>query len=141
MFQSTVICILRMYSDWYSECTPNVFRMYSDCGMHSLLPDARLAQRSLRTRVCTSVPAQPPYRGTAPVFVTTKLADLKDLAWWAADDPHTGHPRNGDASMIMRRLKVYSYQHRIPKPPPRLPFCGRCFAQMVINGGNPPPAA
>ena len=57
-FKSIAICILRMYSDWYSECTPNVLRMYSDCGMHSLLPDARLAQRSLRTRVCTSVPAQ-----------------------------------------------------------------------------------
>ena len=81
----------------------------------------------------------PPYRGTAPVFVTTKAADLKDLAWWAADDPQTGHPRNGDASMIMRRLEVYSYEHRIPKPPPRLPFCGRCFAHMVLNGGNPPP--
>ena len=42
-------------------------------------------------------------------------------------------------AMIMRRLKVYSYERRIPKPPPRLSFCGRFFAHMLLNGGNPPP--
>ena len=78
-------------------------------------------------------------QGTAPIFITTKLGDLQKLAWWAADDPHTGGPRSGDASMITRRLKVYQYHHRIPKPPPHLPFCGRCFEHMIIHGGTPPP--
>ena len=28
--KSIAICILRMYSDWYSECSPIVFRLYSE---------------------------------------------------------------------------------------------------------------
>ena len=60
------------------------------------------------------------YRGTAPVFVTSKLEDIKKLAWWAEDDPDTGAPRSAEASMMYRRLKVYPYTKRIAKPPPQI---------------------
>ena len=160
--------IVRMYSDctpivlrMYSECTLTVgcmaFVAWRTCGTRSVRINTFLDERRFGQDVvpCATQcvwydgsavpinyaqnrPGQPGHPA-APVFVTTKLADLKDLAWWAADDPQIGHPRNGDASMIMRRLKVYSYEHRIPKPRPRLPFCGRCFAHMVLNGGNPLP--
>ena len=80
------------------------------------------------------------YRGSAPIFVTTKLADIEKLEEWAADDPQTGVPKSAEASMILRRLKVYRFERRIPKPPPKLPFCGHCFANLVLNG-CPPVAA
>ena len=109
----------------YSDCNPNVLRM---------------RRPAKDTKGWTeNNPGTSTLQGTAPIFITTKLGDLQKLAWWAADDPHTGGPRSGDASMIMRRLKVYQYHHRIPKPPPHLPFCGRCFAHMIIHGGTPPP--
>ena len=80
------------------------------------------------------------YRGTAPIFVTTKLRDLENLAWWAADDPWTGEPRDAEASMIYRRLKVYEYRTRIPKPPAKTPFCARCFAQLIFHFAGYAPA-
>ena len=53
--------ILRMYSD----CTPNVLRMYSECTPTVACTVCCLTlvshTRSLRTTVCTSVPAQGPW--------------------------------------------------------------------------------
>ena len=76
------------------------------------------------------------YKGTAPVFITTKDQDLKRLEKAAADDPETGLPGSGDASMLLRRLKVYRFTTRVPKPERRLPYCGRCFAQLIVEGGG-----
>ena len=78
------------------------------------------------------------YEGTAPIFATTKAADLARLAALAADDPRTGVPWSGEASMIYRRLKIHWFHTRIPKPPPKVPFCGHCFAYMILNGQFPP---
>ena len=73
------------------------------------------------------------YQGTAPIFVTTKTQDIEELRARAAVDGHTGQPRDGDASMLLRRLKVYHFTCRVPKPGRRLPYCGRCFAQLVCS--------
>ena len=73
------------------------------------------------------------YTGSSPIFITTKLADVQRLAWYAELDPETDAPRDADASMMYRRLKVYPYTERIPKPPPDLPYCGRCFAELVLR--------
>ena len=59
------------------------------------------------------------YRGSAPILATSKLRDLQELERLAADDPRTGVPKDTEASMLYRRLKVYSYTHRIAKPPPQ----------------------
>ena len=75
------------------------------------------------------------YEGSSPVFVTTKLDAVERLAGLAALDPSTGKPHNTEASMIYRRLKVYSFSTRIVKPPPNLKYCPRCFAQLVLSQG------
>ena len=78
------------------------------------------------------------YQGTAPIFATTKRKDLLTLQAWAADDPSTGVPWDADASMICRRLKVYHFTHRIPKPPKGLKYCPCCFAQLLVSNSNGP---
>ena len=76
------------------------------------------------------------YRGSAPIFVTSKLRDINELERLAADDPRTGIPLDAEASMLFRRLTVYSYTRRIAKPPHKMKCCGPCFAYMVLNSGR-----
>ena len=70
------------------------------------------------------------YKGSAPIFVTTKLSDLAALEYNAQSNPATGDPWNADASMLMRRLKVYKFTKPIAKPP-RFNFCKHCFAKLL----------
>ena len=70
-------------------------------------------------------------KGTAPIFITTKLEDMERLAYWAEVNPATGAPWDTEASMLMRRLKVYSFKQRVPKPRQQIPFCKHCFAHLV----------
>ena len=74
------------------------------------------------------------YQGSAPVFVTTKLVDIERLDRLAADDPLTGAPIDANASMLRRRLKIYPFTVRIPKPPPGIKHCGPCFSKAVLAG-------
>ena len=71
------------------------------------------------------------YKGTAPVFITTKLDDLEWLESYAQDSPRTQQPWDTGASMVCRRLKVYKFTQRVPKPPHKIPYCGHCFAHVV----------
>ena len=84
------------------------------------------------------------YQGSAPILVTTKLSDIKRLQAAAVDDLETGEPSSAEASMIVRRLKVYPFTKRIPKPPAGLCFCGTCFSKAILTGALPagvaPPA-
>ena len=63
------------------------------------------------------------YEGTAPIFATTKLDDMKRLQRLSALDPVTGDPYDTNASMCYRRLKVYEYHTRITKPATKIPYC------------------
>ena len=78
------------------------------------------------------------YEGNAPIFVTTKRKDLLALQSWAADDPSTGVPWDADASMLWRRLKVYHFTTRIPKPAKDLKYCPCCFAQLLVSNSSDP---
>jgi hypothetical protein len=78
------------------------------------------------------------YAGTAPIFATTKLADLRRLEYLAADNPRTGVPRCADASMLWRRLRVYPFTCRTPKPAARFKYCAHCFARFLLNEGSVP---
>ena len=80
------------------------------------------------------------YQGTAPIIATTKLADIEKLRALAADDPKTGVPKSAEASMIVRRLKVYPFTRRMPKPPLGLKHCGFCFAKLILTGTLPQPS-
>ena len=75
------------------------------------------------------------YRGTAPIFATTKLHDLEKLEKAAADNPRTGPPTDSDASMLLQRLKVYRFTVRFaaPKRQASVSHCAHCFAQLVLN--------
>jgi hypothetical protein len=73
------------------------------------------------------------YTGSAPIFVTTKRDDLLQLEAWSANRPDTGTPWDANASMLFRRLKVYHYTTRIPKPPKNLKTCARCFAELLLS--------
>ena len=78
------------------------------------------------------------YKGTAPIFVTTKLSDLEWFEAQAEINPSTGAPWDADAAMICRRLKVYRYTKRVGKPREQLKYCGRCFSSLLGTCVNSP---
>ena len=59
----------------------------------------------------------------------------------ANTNPHTGAPYNTDASMLMRRLRVYFFTVPLEKPQSQIPYCARCLAQMVVPNGVAIPLA
>ncbi len=76
------------------------------------------------------------YEGTAPIFATSKKADFKNLEQLARDDPRTGEPLCAEASMMLRRVRVFEYGTRIAAPAGRTPFCGCCFAKLILSRGK-----
>ena len=75
------------------------------------------------------------YRGTAPIFATTKLHDPENLEKAAADHPRTGQPTDSDASMLLRRRKVYWFTVRLAalERHASVPRCAHCLAELVLN--------
>ena len=73
------------------------------------------------------------YMEKAPIFVTTKLADIEQLREAAMPRPGTNLPGNADASMICRRLKIHPFTTVTQQPAHRVEPCGRCFAQLVLQ--------
>ena len=71
------------------------------------------------------------YKGSAPIFITTKMEDLDRLQSHAEIDPYSGKPWDADASMICRRLKVYKFATRVAKPGVQISYCGHCFGQLL----------
>ena len=68
------------------------------------------------------------YRGTAPIFVTAPLDAIQRLMY----------TKDSRASMLLRRLELYDYAVKIPKPPPpRINACSRCFVDLVCRYGSP----
>ena len=65
-----------------------------------------------------------------PVFIDPMHVKL------AAVDPTTGAPVDTNASMLLRRLRIYNFTRRISQPPANIPYCGRCFATFVYQHAN-----
>ena len=80
------------------------------------------------------------YKGSAPIFVTCKLPDLEWLEYWAQINPQTGKPWDSDASMLVRRMKVYRFTEPTPSNG-QFPFCAHCFATYVKAQAAARPAA
>ena len=71
------------------------------------------------------------YRGSAPIFITAKekgLALLEDEAERAMRENTAS-----EATMLLRRLRLYRFTQRMPKPPVALKPCGCCFAKFVLH--------
>ena len=76
-------------------------------------------------------------RGSAPVFVTTKLTDIDWLGKMSEADPRTGLPWDSDAPMLRRRMKVFRFQRRMPPAGAQFVHCPTCFAQLLLAQGRP----
>ena len=72
--------------------------------------------------------------------MTTKLSDLETLEKVGAVNPETGKPADPEASMLLRRLKIYKYTKKLD-PPPRGRFtaCAHCFARLVLTHASEVP--
>ena len=73
------------------------------------------------------------YRGTAPIFATTKSDDMQQLLAAGTPNPHSGVPLDANASMVLRRLKLYFFTTPMTKPTQRIPYCARCFAGLILS--------
>ena len=71
------------------------------------------------------------YKGTAPVFITTKLVDLDRREKWSWLHPETQAPWDTQAAMLYRRLKVYRINERVARPQRGIAARGRCFGRLI----------
>ena len=68
------------------------------------------------------------YEGSAPMFVTCPETALAGLSAESSQRPQ------GQAGMLLRRLKIYTFTVPIPKPPlPKVVPCARCFSTLVTS--------
>ena len=71
------------------------------------------------------------YQGSAPVFVTVKEKDLGPLIAQAQVALAQGAP--SEHTMLLRRLKIFSFTRPLPQSHQHVHECGHCFAQMVLR--------
>ena len=71
------------------------------------------------------------YRGTAPIFITTKQQYLDGLIKEARHVEMTDG--QSEATMLLRRLQLFFFTQKLPAPPAWIPDCPRCFARVVIQ--------
>ena len=72
------------------------------------------------------------YKGSAPIFITTPLTRMEKLMQEAADAVRMGS--SCEATMMLRRLKVYRFSQKVSKPTKQIPQCAACFASWVLEG-------
>ena len=72
------------------------------------------------------------YKGTAPIFITTPWKRFEKLEADAQSAVQSGC--SSEASMVLRRLKVYKFSTAVPQPPSQIPACAHCFANFVFDG-------
>ena len=72
------------------------------------------------------------YRGTAPLFVTTKEQYLDALEREAA--AALAVDGASEATMLLRRLRLFKFGQKLPIPEgTHIPDCAHCFARMVLT--------
>lgn len=67
------------------------------------------------------------YSADAPIFISTLEADITTLKRGV---------QAGDISMMMKRLKVFRFHHKLVNPDRSIQDCGRCFAKFVLSGAG-----
>ena len=72
------------------------------------------------------------YRGTAPIFITTKEHDFKDMIAEARRAEEKGEA--SECTMLLRRLSLWSFTHKLALPRgATIPDCPCCFARTVLS--------
>ena len=62
----------------------------------------------------------------------TKADDMQRLFAVGSIDACAGVPQDANASMLRRRLKVYTFSDPLAKPPSQVPYCAHCFAHLIL---------
>ena len=52
--------------------------------------------------------------------------------------PQTGAPTDANAAMVLRRLKIYWFTVPLPKPAGQIPYCSRCFSDLLLQHQHAP---
>ena len=73
------------------------------------------------------------YQGTAPIFVTVKEKDLGPIIAQAQVALAQGVP--SEHTMLMRRLKIYSFTKPLPRSSRHIVECPSCFAKLLLRYG------
>lgn len=73
------------------------------------------------------------YEGTAPLFVTVKEKDFGPIIAQGEVARAQGMP--SEYTMLLRRLKIYSFTTPLAVSTGHIVECARCFAQMVLRFG------
>ena len=66
-----------------------------------------------------------------PIFITTLQADLHALK---------GKLKQGDVDMMVKRLKVFEFKHKVSIPSQVAKGCKSCFANFVLEQARGQPA-
>ena len=72
------------------------------------------------------------YRGSAPIFVTTKLQGTGAMEMEIGRARAEG--RCSEAWMLLRRLRVYRFTQDALRPGHDIAACAHCFAAWVLAG-------
>ena len=75
------------------------------------------------------------YQGTAPIFVTCKEKDLQPIMLKAQEALQLGRPN--ECSMLLRRLKIFSFSVPFPVGRDKIPECATCFARLLHSCATP----
>lgn len=73
------------------------------------------------------------YKGSAPIFATCKEKDLGPILAKAQEALALGRP--SEHSMLLRRLRIYSFTKRFVAGP-HIYECPRCFARIILENGS-----
>lgn len=71
------------------------------------------------------------YKGSAPIFATCKEKELAPIIQKAHEAMQLGQP--SEWSMLLRRLKIFSFSVPFQIGPCKIPECPACFADLVIS--------
>ena len=72
-------------------------------------------------------------KGTAPIFITMPLKKREAFMNDAEEAAPPG--LSSEATVVLKRLEVYKFGSKVPKPARQIPQCVCCFASFVFMGG------
>ena len=73
------------------------------------------------------------YQGTAPIFVTGKEKDMGPVIAQGQIALAQGVP--SEHTMLLRRLRIYSFTRPLPPTKQHIHECACCFAQLILRFG------